>query len=111
MCWINEETGEDSNGDTWDIHAAIAKALGGKIKPFDKYQGPYIVIGKDITAGISPYAMPIQGIGIIRLWLISQPNDKDSGFYCIYREDTDETSFPFWWNDEAMAIEAARSLL
>jgi len=111
MYWIDEETGQDSNGDVYELHAAIAKAIGGQLKPFDKYQGPYIVIGKDIRAGSGPYAIPVQNLGVIRLWIIPQPNDEESGFFCIYREDTNETSHPFWWNDESMAIEAARQLI
>jgi|TARA_R100001530_G_C4231517_1_gene132776 hypothetical protein len=45
MSWINQD-GEDSNGDEWRTHAAVAKAVGGTLRPFDVYQGPYISLPK-----------------------------------------------------------------
>ncbi len=30
------------NPDEWPIHKAVAEALGGQLRPFDEYQGPYI---------------------------------------------------------------------
>ncbi|MHA2253519.1 MAG: hypothetical protein ACXAD7_24385 [Candidatus Kariarchaeaceae archaeon] len=104
MHYIDPKTGKDSNGDTWIYHAAIAQSLGGTIKPFDVYQGPYIVFGEDMTVGNSPYEMPVQHLGIIRLW-VTEVDDLP----VIYREDT-EKYIPFW-NCEDDAIEAARELL
>jgi len=102
MSYINPNTGIDSNGEEWPLHLAIAKAVNGTLKPFDNYQGPYIVVGKDLRVGNSPYDMPVQHLGIIRLWVI------DDG--TIYREDNDQTAnfFPY---DEMSACEAALSLL
>lgn len=34
--------GNDSNGESWPVHAAVARALGCELRPFDKYCGPYI---------------------------------------------------------------------
>jgi len=107
MIYIDQETGEDQDGNVWIYHLAIAKALGGTLKPFDMYQGPYIVFGEDLTAGNSPYAMPIQGLGIIRLWITSDGSLTD--MFSIYREDTDE-SIPFWPCEEH-AIESAKEIL
>ena len=106
MYRINQN-GEDNDGNVWGLHAAIAKAVGGQLQPFDQYQGPYIVVGKDLTAGQSPYSMPIQHLGIVRLWVC--PQDDVSSF--VYREDTDQSSFAFLYNDTEMAIQAAKSLL
>jgi hypothetical protein len=99
MFYINPETGEDSNGECWPIHLAIAQAVGGTLKPFDVYQGPYIAVGTDLTVGNSPYAMPVRGLRIIRLWVCSNE---------VYREDTEE-SLPFW--DEEDAVNAAKEIL
>gem|GEM_PF-2110802 len=30
------------NPDEWPTHKAVADALGGRLRPFDEYQGPYI---------------------------------------------------------------------
>ena len=108
MCYINQD-GEDSNGEVWELHAEIAKALGGVLKPFDVYQGPYIVIEEDVRIGNTPYAIPLTGLGIIRLWICG--DEEDEGFFKIYKEDTDTTSFSFLWDDVEMAIEAAKSLM
>ena len=108
MGFIDQE-GLDSNGEEWPLHAAIAKELNGTIKPFDQYQGPYVVFGSDIRVGNNPYAMAPTGLGIKRLWLIA--DDEDEEFHFWYREDTEAYSFRFWWNDESMALEAAKQLL
>ena len=102
MSYINPETGVDSNGECWPIHLAIAKAIGGTLKPFDVYQGPYIAVGGDLTMGNSPYAIPLQNLGIVRLWICS-----DDYLEMVYREDTEE-SIIFW--DEHSAILAAMDL-
>jgi len=106
MGYINSETGIDSNGDYWPIHHAIAKELNGELKPFDSYQGPYIVIGSDfVLQPNSDYRMPIQRFGIVRLW-VYYDNDME---LVIYREDTDKSLR--CWDDPESAIDAAKELL
>lgn len=106
MSWIHQN-GEDSNGEIWGTHAAIARAVKGHLEPFDAYQGPYIVIGSDIRVGAAPYAMPIAHLGIVRLWLGS-----DDGYWgTIWREDTDTLSEPFPCMNTRAACRAARKLL
>ena len=105
MSYINPETGVDSNGESWPIHLAIAKELGGELRPFDVYQGPYIVIGNDVVAQPnSDYRIPIQGFGIIRLWVFY---DEDR-LLTIYREDN-EKSVTCW--TELEAVIAAKELV
>ena len=109
MLFITQD-GTDQDGDVWHIHAEVAKAVGGKLKPFDKYQGPYISIGPDLRVGNNPYAIPVRlrgGGGFVRLWLTTD----DDYFGRVYREDTDTLSEPFPMEDMEMAIEAAKSLL
>lgn len=101
-----DQNGIDSNGDEWPLHAAIAKALKGEVKPFDVYQGPYVVFGKDIRLGNSPYAVAPVGMGIKRLWLVG-----DDALLKWYREDNEKESQEFWWDDTEEAIEAAKMLL
>jgi len=101
MYYINPKTGEDSNGDVWNIHLAVAKAIKGTLKPFDVYQGPYIAVGSDLSIGIPPYAMPIQFPGIVRLWV---------DFDVVYREDIDK-SYPYRPYSTRSAIYAAKQLL
>lgn len=101
-----DQDGHDSNGDHWPTHAAIAKALGGTLEPFDAYQGPYVLIGPDLRAGRQPYAATLPGP--CRLWL--QTDDGVIGQ--VYREDTDTLSRPFaCLGDESEAIDAARELM
>ena len=88
MSYISEN-GKDINGDIWYIHAAIAEALNGKLRPFDKYQGPYIVVDNK------------------KLWIVDI-NREEIAVYC---EDTDTLSFPFYPNEIEEAIEAAKSLI
>lgn len=45
VSWI-KSTGEDSRGDYYPIHAAIAKALRVPLRPFDVYIGPYVATKK-----------------------------------------------------------------
>ena len=104
MPYINPETGEDSNGEFWPMQLAVAKAIGGTLKPFDVYQGPYIVVGGDLTVGNSPYAIPVQNLSIIRLWI----GDDDKGTF-VYREDIDHAKYIFPCEHDA--IEAAKELL
>lgn len=100
------QDGIDSNGEEWPIHAAIAKAVGGTLQPFDQYQGPYISIGADLRVGNAPYSMPVQHLGIKRLWLTV----TEDGIPTVYREDTD-TQAECCWDDTESAIAAAQSLL
>ena len=105
MGFIDQE-GMDSNGDEWPLHAAIAKALNGEVKPFDVYQGPYVVFGADIRIGNVPYAIAPVGMGVKRLWLVG-----DDVLLKWYREDNETESSTFWHDDTEQAIEAAKSLL
>lgn len=41
MSWI-KPNGDDSNDESWPVHAAVARALRCRLRPFDKYIGPYI---------------------------------------------------------------------
>ena len=106
MRHINQK-GEDSNGEYWGVHAAIARAVKGRLEPFDVYQGPYIVAGPDLRVGTAPYQLAVQHLGIKRLWLVT-----DDGFLGqVYREDTDTFSEPFICYDTRAACRAARQLL
>ena len=102
------QKGVDSNGDSWPTHAAIARAVKGKLKPFDVYQGPYIVVGPDLQVGIPPYMLSVQGI--VRLWL-ADADDSSRPQVRIWREDTDTLSEPFWYEDTRTACKEARKLL
>jgi len=42
-----------------------------------------------------------------RLWILSDRYGKAT----IYREDTDETSEPFEWDDEVTAVSLAKKIL
>lgn len=63
MRWI-KPNGDDSNGEGWPVHAAVARALRCRLRPFDKYIGPYI----DHKRG--------------RLWLSSE--DGITGTACLW---------------------------
>lgn len=99
--------GMDSNGEQWTVHAAVARSVGGVLRPFDVYQGPYISVGPDLRAGSGCYAPLISHLGAVRLWLSAD----DDGGGVVYREDTDTQAayFPAW--DTRRACKAARSLL
>lgn len=103
---INQD-GLDSNGEMWETHAAVAKAVGGKLVPFDVYQGPYILVGEDVRVGERPYQLAVQSVGVVRLWL--QSDDGMSGQ--VYREDTDTLSPPFPLFITEEAVDAAIGLL
>ena len=98
---IDPITGEEPDGTVWPIRAAIAKALGGEVMPFDKYQGPYVVVGADVRIGNPPYQYAPSHLGVVRLWVCEDE---------IYREDTDTTANFFPWDIEG-AVEAARELM
>lgn len=100
----------DLTEEAYPLHFAIAKACNGEVKPFDQYQGPYVAIGGDVTAGQAPYAIPVQLPGIVRLWLIS---DGD-GFATVWNEDTRQSSEEFPEDDplsDVLAVNAAESVL
>jgi hypothetical protein len=103
MAWVAQD-GKDSNGDIWAYHAILAKAVGGELRPFDVYQGPYVVVGPDMTVGRSPYSHPVQNMGVVRLWL---GYNEEMGDY-IYREDIDE-SIAFY--DEKSLVAAAKEIM
>ena len=104
------QKGIDSNGDSWPTHAAIARAVKGKLKPFDVYQGPYIVVGHDMIAGTAPYPALARGLGVVRLWL-TESDENSRSMVRIWREDTDTVSDPFWYEDTRAACREARKLL
>ena len=106
MYSINQD-GEDSSGNIWPIHAAIAKALGGTLQPFDQYQGPYILIGQDVRVGNAPNQSAVQNMGVIRLWLVVGGDDLGQ----VYREDTDRLSESFLQSDIRTAIICAGRLM
>ena len=94
-------TGEMTTVDRseYPTHFAIAAALGGEVKPFDVYQGPYILVGSEILTGESPYQMAVGNP--TRLWITENS---------VYREDTDrEVTCPIDIVDAA--IDAARELM
>lgn len=108
-----DQDGNDSNGECWSLHAAIAKAVGGTLQPFDAYQGPYISVGPDIRVGDTSYQVAVQHQGVIRLWisLIEAGGFSPEGGFQIWREDTDTCLEPFWMDDPDRAIELAKELL
>ena len=111
MCNIDQD-GKDDSGNEWTMHAAIVKALRAEgydatLQPFDQYQGPYILVGKDIRVGERPYQLAVQNMGVIRLWIVV---DSD-GEGLVYREDIDASSDAFWCDDIEGAIDGARELL
>lgn len=84
----------------WPVHKAIADALGGELKPFDQYQGPYVLIGQDALVGSKPYQVALPGP--CRLWVM---------LGTVWREDTRQESEPFLSWDIGGAVEAARNLM
>jgi hypothetical protein len=97
--------GVDSNGDTWSVHAAIARAVGGTLEPFDVYQGPYVLVGDDRRAGRRPYQVTLPGP--CRLWV----GTDSEGLGTVSREDTGAVALYWPESSETAAVEAARSLL
>lgn len=90
MSRINPRTGEDSNGESWPVHLAVARSTRGKLRPFDMYQGPYILI-------------PGKG----SLWLSS-----DDGFTGTVFHDGIRRAVDYWpLNNTRRACRAARMLL
>lgn len=89
-----EHAFDDEFEQEWPMHFAIARALGGKVHPFDKYQGPYI----SVPGG--------------KLWIAFDEDAPD--WATVYNELNLKSSDPFWPHGsqaEADAIKAARSVL
>ena len=110
-----DESGKDDIGNEWPIHAAIANALRDEghdatLQPFDQYQGPYILVGKDIRLGQPPYAVATQHLGVVRLWIGIADPDRE-GLLLVYREDTATLSDSFWCEDIDVAIACAKELM
>ena len=104
-----EMSASEVTRDNWPVHFAIADALDGEVKPFDHYQGPYVVVGDDVRAGSEPYAVAPVGLGVLRFWVCSE-ND---GMATIYNEATDKWSKTFSLCEDdtcERAVEAARSV-
>lgn len=79
--------------ESFPLHFAVADAVGGEVRAFDQYQGPYI-------------AVPGKG----RLWLMTE----DGTFGVIYSQSLDEASGEFLLHGPdsvSEAVHAARSLL
>jgi len=109
-----EATGEMSQSEAddveaWPMHHAIAKALGGTVKAFDQYQGPYVLVGSEIR-GQGVYAPAIPMKGTVRLW-IQSAEGADGAELQVYNEDNEKLSEPFWWEDTNAAVDAAMSVL
>lgn len=105
-----KQNGEDQDGEIWELHAKIAEAIGGELKPFDKYQGPYIAVGGDLRTAGGAYAMPVKHLGIVRLWVIADEKYPDN-MARVYREDNKRVSNPFYWTDYGEACLEAKKLL
>lgn len=109
-----DQDGKDDSGNIWETHAAIAKALRDEgydatLQPFDQYQGPYILVGKDIRVGDVPYQLAVQNAGVIRLWV--QSTEEYNALLTIQREDTNMFSDTFWEGDSEGAVECAVELM
>ena len=66
----------DVTEDAWPLHFAIARALKGKVRPFDTYQGPFVQTQHG------------------RLWI--GPDENGDRFSVVYNERTRKASAPFW---------------
>lgn len=94
MAWIKPD-GTDSNGDVYDVHAKVARALRCRLRPFDKYIGPYIAH----KAGKLWLSVEDDGfLGSVCLW--------PGGVAPAYREPVVVYYRPF--NDAEAATAAAR---
>lgn len=109
-----EATGEMSQSEAddreaWPMHHAIADALGGTVKAFDQYQGPYVLVGSE-ARGQGTYAPAIPMKGTVRLW-VQADEGSDGAFLTVYNEDNDKVSEPFHWEDMEGAVNAAMSVM
>ena len=99
---------EELTPETYPLQFAIADALGGEVQPFDVYQGPYVSIGPDLRIGHAPYAVAVQGLGITRLWVMSE----DGVVATIFNEANEQESDPFLMNGPLEAVcDCARQVL
>lgn len=96
MSWI-KANGDDSNGESWPVHAEVARALRCRLRPFDYYIGPFIAHQRG------------------RLWLSS--DDGYTGTACLWPNGAAPAycepitcSFPDAY-DAGMALEACREVL
>jgi len=96
MSWV-KANGDDSNGEGWPVHAAVARALRCRLRPWDVYCGPYIQTKHG------------------KLWLST--DDGITGTACLwpggvppaYREPLTTDYFPYDDTNEALA--ACRAVL
>lgn len=95
-----DRNGRDSDGETWETHAYVARKLRRPLRPFDKYIGPYIACKEG------------------RLWISS--DDGESGYACLwpdgippaYCEPIVSEPFPLYQGiTDALALDAARGVL
>ena len=84
MYAIDPVTATEPDGTEWPYHREMARVTGGEVKPFDQYQGPYVVVGPDLRVGTAPYQLALQGVGVVRLWLTTDAHETSR----VYREDT-----------------------
>jgi hypothetical protein len=107
MDWIGQD-GTDDQEEIWELHAAVAKAVNGKLYPFDKYRGPFILVGEGELPEEGYYKYPVEfPPGLARLWIFPE----DDYFFRIWREDNDTQSRPIAWWDEDTAVAEAKRLL
>jgi hypothetical protein len=81
---------DHSGREEYPLHYAVADALGGKVRPFDVYQGPYISI-------------PGEG----RIFI----NTEDGMICQWFNEHTNRVSPEFSFEDENGAVDAAIAIL
>jgi hypothetical protein len=96
MSWI-KPNGEAGDGNTYDGHAEVAKALRCRLQPFDVYQGPYI----DTKRGKLFLSSEDGLVGQATIWV--------NGEAPAYRPPIVEDYFPCC--DWIAALEAARRAL
>lgn len=96
MSWINSK-GEDSNGESYPVHAKVARTLRCRLRPFDQYIGPYIATkhGKVFITSEDGW------IGDICLW--------PGGVAPAYREPVVWQYYPV--DDADAALAAVREVL
>jgi hypothetical protein len=100
---------EADNPQEWPLHHAIAEALGGTVRAFDQYQGPYVLLGAEIR-GEGVYAPATPMPGVTRLWI----NTEDGIEGTVYNEENERSSTPFLLNApgaEQEAVSAAEEVL
>ena len=96
VSWI-KPNGEDSNGDVYETHAKVARALRCKLRPFDVYIGPYIAHKR----GKMFISTEDGSEGTVCLW--------PGGIAPAFRDPIVETFAPIW--DSGAALSAARAVL